>query len=174
MVLNEGCDECKEGPCFWPDPSGRWTIVSSENMLTAVSMNHRAALLNVSREQTYPSQAELIYQFEYFVVEWRLRNRLRHGQEADDVISVLEGLLESTYEPRFCLDLEGQARSFQCVFMRYAFHVVASHPMPVTQLLDQFRLPLHVTLPDRPDGSLSWCERGIVAEPMGLSLSLLL
>ena len=55
--------------------------------------------------------------------------------------------------------------SFQDVFVRYASHVVASHPMPVTQLVDQPRGPLHLTLPERPDSSLSVYESGIVAEP---------
>ena len=62
------------------------------------------------------------------------------------MISILQGLPESTYESGFGLDLEGQTLSLQTVYMRYAFHVVASHLTPVTQLLDQPRGPLHLTL----------------------------
>ena len=36
--------------------------------------------------------------------------------------------------------------------------------MPVTQLLDQPHGPLHLTLPERPGGLLSWYECGIVAK----------
>ena len=93
------------------------------------------------------------------------RNRLRHEQEAADVITNLKELPESTFEPRFGLDLERQTVSFQNVFMRYVFHVFASHPVPVMQLLDQPRRPLHLTLPERLGGFLSWYDRGIVAEP---------
>ena len=66
------------------------------------------------------------------------------------------------YEPRFGLDLEGQPLN---VFMCYAFHVVASHPLPVTQLLDQLRGHVHLTLPERARGVHSRFERGMVAEP---------
>ena len=106
-------------------------------------------MLDVSGEQTYPSQAQKIDQFELPVVDWELRDRLRHGQE----------------ELMLGLDLEGQSLSFQDVFVSYVFHVVASHPMPVKQLLDQPRGPLHLPLPERPGGLFSWYERGIVAEP---------
>ena len=64
------------------------------------------------------------------------------------VISILEGLPESTHEPKFGLDLEGQTLSFLNIFTRYAFHVVPSHPM-------------HLTLPESPRGLLSWYERGL-------------
>ena len=69
-VLVAGCDECKERPCVCPNTSGPWAIISSENMLTVVSMSHRVALLFVPREQTYPSQAEQIDHFQFRVVEW--------------------------------------------------------------------------------------------------------
>ena len=124
-----------------------------------VPINHRLALLDVSRENACPSQPENIDQFEFPVVEWGLRYRMRHGQEAADAITILEGLPESAYEPRFGLDLEGKTLSFLSVFMRYAFRVVASHAMPVPQLLDQARGPLHLTLSWRPAGLISWYER---------------
>ena len=48
MVLNAGRDECKERPCVWLSTSGRWAIVSSDDMLTEVPVNQRVALLDIS------------------------------------------------------------------------------------------------------------------------------
>ena len=75
-VLNAGRDEYKERPCVCPSTSGPWAVVSSDDTLTEVLINHRVALLDVSGKQTYPSQAGQIDQFEFLVVDWELRNRL--------------------------------------------------------------------------------------------------
>ena len=152
----------RKGPVFCPGTSGWWAIVSSDDMLTEVPINHRMALLDVWGTKRILVRLKK-NQFELPVVEWRLRSWLR--QEAADAISILEGLPESTHEPMFGLDLERQTLSFLDVFVRYAFHVIASHPMPVTQHVDQPRRPLHLTLLERPAGSLQWNERGIVPEP---------
>ena len=141
MVLNARRDEYNERLCVWPCTSCWWAVVSADDVFSEVPVNHRVALLDVSGEQTYPSQGQTD-QFELPVVEWELRNLLRPAQEAADVISILERVPESTHESRFGLDLEGQD-----VFVRYAFHVVASHPTPVTQLVEQPRGPIHLTLP---------------------------
>ena len=107
----------------------------TDGTLTEVLINHRMAVLDVFGEQTCPSQAENSHQFELPVVEERLRNRLRRGQDPVAVISCLEGLPESTHDHRFGPDLEGQTLPFHDVFVRFAFYLVASHPRPVTQLV---------------------------------------
>ena len=80
MVLNAGRNEDQERPCVLPGTSGRWAIVSSEDVLTEMPNNHHVALLDVSGEETYPSQAEKIDQCELPVVEWELPNPLKQAR----------------------------------------------------------------------------------------------
>ena len=148
-----------------PDTSGRWPILSSDNMLNVVSVNHRVELLNVTGKQTYPSQAEQIDHFEFPVVKWRLCSRLRHGQEAD-VISILEGLPESTNERTSGLDLEGQALSFKNVLMcaTPSMWLPTSNASRATFGSAPWASPFDTSWMARWL-SLSCYQRGIVAEP---------
>ena len=118
MVVIARRDACKERPCVWHNTDGSSAIVSPDGTLIEVPVNHRVALLDVSEEQTYPSQAENTDQFELLVSEERLRQRLRQGQVAVSVISGLEGLPGSTDDRRFGLVLEAQTLPSQDVFVR--------------------------------------------------------
>ena len=78
--------------------------------LVEVPFNNLVALRDVTGEQSYPGEAQQIYQFQLLVSDDDLRSWVRQGQEAAAVIARIFPSPSTSLIP----DLNGKARLCRC------------------------------------------------------------